>query len=189
LNLFSQQNVGESKLTYICAKTTQQLRLVMCRRVAILWDIDKKTVKEITSYLKRSYRIYYILLVNALYNAGFNFYFHNLYTAIYDSVTVLLFILFIYIFRKLTTDPITRQEKEEITTKDIPTIHHAFAVVSLLATLYLFGIVYGLITSFNYLLFLNFFSVLIQISTIYILFKFLKKVEATEFLIQDEEAV
>jgi hypothetical protein len=49
----------------------------MCRRAAILWDIDKKTVKEIASYLKRSYRIYYILLVNALYNAGFNFYFHN----------------------------------------------------------------------------------------------------------------
>jgi hypothetical protein len=161
----------------------------MCKRAAILWDIEKKTVKEITSYLKRSYRIYYILLCNALYNVGYNFYFHHLYNGIYDSVTVLLFILFIYIFRKLTTDPETRKEKEVITSKDIPSIHHAFAVVSLLATLYVFNIVYGLVTSFNYLLFLNFFSVLIQISTIYILWKFLKKVEATEYLIQDEEPV
>lgn len=161
----------------------------MCKRVSLLWDLDKKTTKEITTFLKKSYRIYYLLLITSLINTIFSYYKNHLYQGIYDSITVILFILFIYIFKKLTINPETKLEKDEITSADIPAIHHAIGVVMVLIILYLFNIAYGVLTTFNYLIFLNLISVLIQISTLYILYKFLKKVEATEFLIQDEEAV
>jgi uncharacterized protein YacL len=157
-----------------------------CSRVSLLRDIDNKTVDEISSFLRRSYRIYYLLLFSALVNAGYNYYHHSLYAGIYDSITVVLFILFIFLFRSLT---IQDGKDKQATIQDLPYIHYSIGTVALIALLYLANIIYELVGSLNFLFLINVISVLIQLSTLFILLKYKEKVKATENLIQDEEAI
>jgi uncharacterized protein YacL len=155
----------------------------MCRRASLLWDINSKSVDEISSFLRRSYRIYFLLLLNALYNAGYHYYQQKLYNGIYDTITVILFLLFIFILRSITMKD---GKAKEVTIEDLPFIHYAIGTVALIALLYLMNIIYELVGSLQLIVLINILSVLIQISTIFILIKYKEKVRELENLIQDE---
>lgn len=160
----------------------------MCNRFHLLFHIHIKTINEIILFLYKSKRIYYLLILGSLYNIIIYYIKNNTFFFIYSIILTLLYSIFLYLMSKLTYN---YQEKviKKVNKNDLNLILYCIINIFFISITYLMQFIYLVITMFNYSLFFNLISIIIQYTTIYILIQLRKKVnESDQQLIENNES-
>lgn len=155
----------------------------MCSRCKLLWNIEEKTIEEVLTALSRMARLYIILAVFSIfyiYKAVIN---DHLFDIVYECCILILFVLYVYFLRVMTaglssaspTAPLL--DSDATHTSRIPDIKKAGVVVILISIAYSARIVYYALDDFSAPdMTVSLVSLLIQLSTLYLLNKLINKI-------------
>jgi hypothetical protein len=152
---------------------TLTIVMCVCGRISFLKSIEDKSAADFKIFLRKSIRIFYLLIFLMIINAAYEIIgSQRIETTIYYVSLALAYGVYIATIRSLT-DPTSNEYS-------IKLIHCALADVCVIASLYLVHMIYEFVFTLNYLLFLDFFSISIQLSTLYILYQWKSKIQSEQ---------
>jgi hypothetical protein len=166
----------------------------MCSRLKLLWNIDEKSIEEVLIVLARMGRIYLILSLLSLLYIYMAVEDDDLFDIGYECGILVLFVGYVCILRSVTagvppvSSPVVSVHNcnsELDHTARIPKLKVAGCIVLLISTAYAVKMIYYFMDDGNYVdLALSFISILIQVSTLYVLAKLINKITfASELLL------
>lgn len=163
----------------------------MCSRIKLIWNIDDKSIEEVLAVLARMGRLYFILSLLCLLYIYMAVEDDELFEIIYECGILVLFVCYVYILRTVTegvnptstnTTPLFASDPNH--PARIPKLKAASFIVILISIAYSVKMVYYFIDEVVYLdLALSLLSIMIQLSTLYVITKLITKIKFAEGLL------
>jgi hypothetical protein len=156
----------------------------------LMWNIDEKSVEEVLRVLARMGRLYFILSLFSLLAIYMAVEDNDLFEVVYECGILILFVAYVYVLRTVTagvplesnSDPLINMSNGDLNhTTRIPKLKAAGCIVILISVAYTIKMIYTFLDDAVYLdLALSFVSIVVQLSTLYVLFKLIDKITFAE---------
>lgn len=176
--------------------------MCICSRVALLKNINELSIEEVLLVLSRMGRLYVFLALLSIFNIYAAIKDSKPWSMVYECVMLVIFVAYWYILRLATkgipnktsdsegghTEPPSEGDLDH--TERLPKLKVAVMIVCWLIVMYTVKMVFNFLSSGSFAdLALSIFSILIQFSTLFVLFKLCNKIEETNGLLASPESI
>lgn len=142
--------------------------LKMCRKYALIYNIETTTIQELCDYLNRLKKIYLIFMIISLVNLITEAVPKQRVTAIIAGVDVLLYLINIIILQRASNDP------------TVMNANLAIFGLLLISAFNIFSLIYNAVTGNLWTIF-GVVSVVLQWSTVFLVYKLKEKIINGEY--------